>query len=143
MGELANLSQQTIRNTVGNMVFSKGGLAELASPGAAVRTTAAVAFSNGGLMYSKAAIASQALSGTVVPISTTAYFVLSLDASGNVTVNQGTGALPDVADSLTPFGIIKVVTNGSTTFTPGTTATNAAGVTVTFYDVSLLPATAP
>lgn len=38
-----------------------------------------------------------------------------------------------------PFAIIKVVAAGGTTFTPGTTNVDAAGITTTFYDVSGIP----
>lgn len=92
----------------------------------------------------------------VQPASTTVYYVMVINAAGTVRVVQGTytgqplssqglsatgrSIVPDVPDVWVPFGMIKIVTNSSTTFTPGTTALDAAGLTVTFYDVGVLPA---
>lgn len=107
--------------------------------------------------------------GYVQPISKTVYYTVGLNAAGTVAVVQGSysgqqlssdptvgvgqavmgatwvgdGSVPDVPDGYTPIGIIKVTTNGSTTFTPGTTALDAAGVTVTYTDVQVMPSTAP
>lgn len=99
----------------------------------------------------------------VQPISTTVYYVVALDVAGNVAVIQGgyagqvvtgvpgyfqtftsAGGVPQALPAtLTPIGILKVVTNASATFTAGTTLLDAAGVTVTYTDVSVLPTTAP
>lgn len=57
------------------------------------------------------------------------FSVASVDAAGNQTLNT----------IWCPFSIMKVVT-GAATFTPGTTALNAANVTTTFLDVAFLPA---
>lgn len=94
----------------------------------------------------------------VQPASTTVYYVLVVNAAGTVRVVQGTytgqpissqgltvvgkSVVPDVPDVWVPFGMVKVVTNSSTTFTPATTALDAAGLTVTFYDIGVLPANA-
>lgn len=89
----------------------------------------------------------------VQPASTTAFYVLAMNAAGTVRTVQGTydnqplvpnvntavgkSIVPDVPPGFTPFGIIKIVL-GATTFTPGTTALDAASVTATYYDVSVL-----
>lgn len=94
----------------------------------------------------------------VQPASTTVYYVMVVNAAGTVRVVQGTyngqplsnqgitavgkSAVPDVPDVWVPFGLIRVATNSSTTFTPGTTALDAAGLTVTFWDIGVLPANA-
>lgn len=95
--------------------------------------------------------------GQIQPINTTSYLTLSLDGAGVVSVSQGSwlgqnlsqlnlgtsavgdGQIPDVPANFTPFGVIKIVTNGAATFQPGVTALDAAGVTATYYDVNCLP----
>lgn len=56
------------------------------------------------------------------------FSVASVDASGNQTLST----------QWCPFAVLRVVT-GATTFTPGTTALNAANVTTTIWDVAVLP----
>lgn len=89
------------------------------------------------------------------PVSTTAYYVLAHNGT-SLRVIQGTyagqpmqpygigavgnGKVPKCPDGWVPFGIIKVVTDGSTTFAPGTTALDASGLTVTFFDIAVNPA---
>lgn len=51
----------------------------------------------------------------------------------------GDGSIPDVPAGYCAFGVMKMVTNSSTAFTPGTTALDAAGCTATYYDISVLP----
>lgn len=95
----------------------------------------------------------------VQPISSTVFYVVALNAAGTVAVVQGSyagqqmtygsdiskvttmgGGLPALPSGYTAIGVVKIATNGSTTFTPGTTALDAAGVTATYYDVARLPA---
>lgn len=92
---------------------------------------------------------------TAQGVSQTVYYTVGVDVNGNFGVAQGepngpvtspigiggygSGNVPDLPRGWCPFGLIKVVTNGTTTFTPGTTALNAAGVTSTFYDLALIP----
>lgn len=96
----------------------------------------------------------------VQPAGKTVYYVLCVNAAGTVVVVQGTydgqplvsggsglgaegsGSIPDIPNSLAPFGLIKIVT-GSATFTVGTTLFDAANQTSTFYDIANLPAVAP
>lgn len=124
---------------------------------------------NGVIKYKAAlaaqSIAPTAGQAYVQPVSTTVYYTLGLDAAGAVVVVQGSydgqklsldpskglgnsqagsswegdGSIPDVPAGVTPFGVIKVVTNGVATFTPGTTALDAAGVTASYFDVAVLP----
>lgn len=108
-----------------------------------------------------------ASTGYVQPAGKTVYLTLGLNAAGGVAVvqgsyagqkpgfdpavgvgaayNQGTsfignGAVPDVPAGYTAVAVIKVVTAGVATFTPGTTALDAANVTVSYFDVAVLPA---
>lgn len=96
----------------------------------------------------------------VQPISTTVIYAVALKADGTVAIVQGSyagqqmtygsdvskvttmgGGIPALPAGYTAIGAVKVVTDGSTTFTPGTTALDDAGVTVTYYDVARLPVT--
>lgn len=173
--KLNQLGVSALRN-LGTAVLGKAVLAINAASALTVKTTSAIIYAIDGIVYTKAALAAQALtplSGAFYtqPISTTVYYTLALDASGNVRVVQGTyagqqintagvvttgdGTVPDVPDlsvgsvdasgnqtlstAWCPFGIIKVATNGSTTFLPGTDALDKSGCTFTFYDVMYLP----
>lgn len=149
-------------------------LAINAGSAATIKTTNAINFSIDCKPILKAALSAVALAVNatlqpkitfqttfyVQPASTTVYYLLLLNAAGTVSVLQGTytgqtftGANIPVGDSSIPdpqdaaycaFGLIKVVTNSSTTFTPGTTALDAAGLTVTFTDLGGgIPVTAP
>lgn len=100
------------------------------------------------------------------PINTTVYYVLGVDAAGAVAVVQGTfqgqnlvppvtagvgalansgtsfvgdGGIPNLPDGFAPFGLMKAVTNASATFQPGVTGLDAAGLTLTFWDINLIP----
>lgn len=94
----------------------------------------------------------------VQPINTTVVYVLALNAAGTVAVVQGTfagqqvtygsdlskivtagGGVPQLPAGHTAIGAIKVATDGVATFTAGTTALDAAGLTVTYFDLALLP----
>lgn len=56
-------------------------------------------------------------------------------------VNTGTGGVPFVPSTFTTVGAVKVATAAGTTFTPGTTALDATGLTVTFINIAVLPET--
>lgn len=104
--------------------------------------------------------------GYVQPAGTTVYYTLGLNAAGTICVVQGTyagqslnqlnptlgvgggyagaqrvgdGSMPLVPADYCPIGIIKVVTDSSHTFTAGTTALDATGVTASYFDVAVMP----
>lgn len=91
----------------------------------------------------------------VQPANTTVYYVVVVNAAGNIRVVQGTwagqlltdpsgytqvgvGDVPDIPDGVVPLAILKVASGGST-FTPGTTA--LTGIT-TIIETSVLPSVA-
>ena len=94
------------------------------------------------------------LAAYVQPANTTVMYIVALNASGTVAVVQGgyagqvlnleggvytcDGRMPDVPSGYTAIGVVKIAT-GATTFTPATTALDAANVTATYYNVSVLP----
>ena len=94
----------------------------------------------------------------VQPAQTTVQYVVALDKAGAVAIVQGTyagqemrddydvakvlvgdGDIPEEPAGYTAIGLVTVATAAATTFTPGTTALNASGVTATFADVTVLP----
>ena len=173
MSDLSKISIQDVINALGGMCLTKGVLAINAASAATVKTTNALTYGVGGVLYTKAALAAQSIAPThrfdgkpvtvadpayVQPINSTVVYVVALNAAGTVAVVQGTyagqqvtygsdlskivtagGGLPTLPAGYTPIGAIKVATNGSTTFTPGTTLLDAAGLTVTYSDLALLP----
>lgn len=169
MAKLSDMTLAPLVALLGFMTLNKPVLAINAASAATVKTTNAVNYTSNGVSLSKAALSAQSIAvthtmnGTVAggayvqPASTTVYYTLGVDNAGAITVSQGsyagqnnsvvqagvsavgTGAVPDVPAGVTPFGVVKVVTNGSTTFTAGTTALDAAGVTATYFDVAVLP----
>lgn len=142
----------------GTMCLSSAGLAI----GDGAKTGPAIVSPNGagidyiidGIFYHKADAA------TVLPLTaataqaalTTCLYLMQVDSSGTVTSVKGTEVLtanltngvdvlrwPVPAAGKCPFGAVKVVTAAATTFTPGTTALDAAGITETYYNLSTVP----
>lgn len=170
MSKLNDINAGPIRDLIAGAVFTKPVLAINAASAATVKTTNAIVYSVNGVLYSKALLSAQSIAVThnsfgnaggayVQPSSTTAYYTLGLDAAGAVTVTQssfagqdlsvlnagtsarGSGYIADAPAGSTPFGVIKVVTGASATFTAGTTALDAAGITATYFDINALPLT--
>ncbi len=74
----------------------------------------------------------------VQAVSTFCYYLVSGDINGAITVTKGvnnTYALPATPAGQTSIGAFLVTTDGVTTFTSGTTALNASGITVSYYDI--------
>lgn len=169
MSKLLDITTAAVREAAGTQSFVKGILAINLATAATIKSTAAFVYSIGGIILNKAILAAQALvalpaaqflvtglSGFFIqPISTIVYYVVCLDALGNVFTVQGTfagqqltlngmpnfvvqnGDVPDVdKTTLCPIGLIKIATNASTTFTVGTTALDAAGLVVTYFDLA-------
>lgn len=158
MGRLNDVYSGANRALHGNRAFTAGGLAITAGGAAATfKTVNTINFIINGIFYAKTAAAAGAFSTDatvyIQPVSTTGYYIVALNAAGtfktipgrngNVVEGPTYGFLPDIADTLCPVGIIKVVTDSTHTFTPGTTNLDAAGLTVTYTDISVIPATAP
>lgn len=80
--------------------------------------------------------------GALVAISSFQKYLLLLDAAGTASVQEGVqaasaagvtfGALPASGKAI--IGVLTIATDATHTFTPGTTALNAAGITATFSD---------
>lgn len=179
MPKTSDVTNKAVRELIATRCFAKGVLAINAGGAATIKTTNALNYSVDGVAYAKAALAAQALalpnaaaqavqaaitgreSYYVQPAQSTVYYVVALDASGNVATFQGTydgqallmpntnmpvtakGGVPDIDTSVwCPIGMIKIAL-GATTFTPATTLLDAANVTATYYDLTMLPSTNP
>ena len=157
MSYLADLFKASERVFAGNRNFAPWTLAINAATAPTVKTTTAINYTIQGQAYVKAILAAVALVAPalvpfyVQPVSTTVYYVLTVNAAGLVQCYmsnfagrrfllngmpvKGDGSYADgIPNTEFVFGGIKVVTNGATTFTPATTALDAAGLTVTFQD---------
>jgi len=149
---------------LGNVCFSNAALAT----GSTVTNVAygAISYTIGGVFYAKAATAAAGVSiaiatgngplqggaGYIQPVSTTVQYVFSHNSAGTLVVRQGAysgqvldtygskgdGSIPAVPLTETAIGTLTVTTNASATFNPGTTALNAAGVTATYTNRSIL-----
>ncbi len=70
--------------------------------------------------------------------NTFCYYLVSVNLPGEVLVTKGTNdthALPATSQGYVPTGAFKIVTDESHTFTAGTTAFDAEGITATFHDI--------
>jgi len=165
MGKISDAAaSKALKDVLGNVCFSKATLAINAGGAATIKTTGTTTYTVGGIYYTKAALSAQSIAiaanygpvngtdGYVQPVSSVVYYVVSLDAAGTVYVRQGsylnqvlssqgdlgTGAIPDTLSTQTPIGYFRITTNGATTFTPGTTLLDAAGITAAYTDVALI-----
>ena len=142
-----------------NLEQANSGYASLTSAGLAAGTNAgtfqtgnALTFTNNGIFYSKNATNNVALTAghAAVGPSKACLFGVFINAAGTFSTTQGPivdagdpcPVPPFPAGSVTLVGLIKVATNSSTTFTPGTTAFGAAGVTSTYLNCMRMPGTA-
>jgi hypothetical protein len=115
------------------------------------KTTVAVTYTNNGIFRSKAITDNLAFSAghTALGNSQACLFGLFLDNSGNVTTSQGMIVaagdpcpVPNApASNLTPFGLIKVSTSSSQTFTPGTSVLGT-GNTAAYINIASMPGSA-
>jgi hypothetical protein len=101
MPRLSDITAAAVSALIGNASLVKGPLAINAAGAATVKTTAALSYTVGGLLYTKAALAAQSIvpthnallqaqaGGYVQPIGQTVYYTLGADALGNIAVVQG------------------------------------------------------
>ncbi len=132
----------------GNLSLASAAMAEGTNANT-YKTTATLAYTLNGVFYSKGAtdnIAMTAAAGTVPPASAALYGVW-IDKDGNFSNTRGpvvaagepcpVPGAPSGAVAL--VGLIKVTTNASTTFTPGSTDLGDAGVTDVYYNCAAMP----
>lgn len=130
-----------VRGNTLNVTLAACGLAE-GTNAATIKTTNTVAFVVGGKFYSYSATDNVAVTAaTQQAVSTYCLYLVSINAAGTVTTTKGTAVatdtavLPALPASSAPLGYFKVATDGTHTFTAGTTDLSAAGITATFVDL--------
>lgn len=142
MSSMKDIEAQALIDALGYRCMTACTLAINAASAATIKTTGTTTYLSDGKFKTKAALAAQAFSSGMpsLAIGQTGFYVVCLDSAGTVTTYGRKSILPDIPAGQTPIGYIKVVAT-SAAFVPGTTALDAAGLTVTFTDVSVLPAT--
>lgn len=159
---LNDLDFAALRQLVGDRSYSKGILAVHGTNAENVKTAAAVDFSVGGIMYTKAATAEFDLSAlgvlneqgeVLAALSSQAaakdrIYLLVLNAAGTCGIIQGaavatgtTCKCPGTPPGYAPFAAVKVVNGTASAFTFGTTSLGTSGLTVTYVDLAVAPAT--
>lgn len=131
--------------------FSRAGLAEgtnAATIQIAAPNGAGIDYAIDGIAYHKADTDNIAVTAHAVQaVSTKCLYLVQINAAGTVSTKKGTEVLtadltagvavlqwPELDDDNCAIGGYKVETNGSTTFTNGTTDLGAAGITDVYYN---------
>lgn len=142
---LKDLNTQRDRLLHGTKALSSAALA-IGTTKSKVTTGGECNYTIDGKLYRKAATADVFVHQDVgvQADNTTRFYGCFLDASGNGTIYKGTATdLPEIpvvagVPQKCLVGALKVVTAGAT-FTPGTTLHDAANITVTYYNLSVVP----
>jgi hypothetical protein len=131
-------------NGVASTTVATAPVCDIGTTATKVKTTNATVLRNSGALNALAASDDfWTLTGGVLAVSSFRRYLLLCDASDVATVlasDDVTTAAADCrwttqpANGLAIVGVLTVATNGSTTFTPGTTNLSAAGVTDTYID---------
>ncbi|MEY3005777.1 MAG: hypothetical protein RI942_119 [Pseudomonadota bacterium] len=135
----------------GYVSLSAAGLAEGTNANT-FKTANTLTYTSNGVFKAKSATDNLAFSSghTALAASQACLFGVWVDSAGTVTTSQGPIVaagdpcpVPGApAAGVTLVGLIKVTTNASTTFTPGSTDLGAAGVTDAYYDCMVMPGSA-
>lgn len=146
-----NLNNMQARG--GSFCLTYATLAINAASAATFKTTGTTTYCIDGILYTKAALSAQAFTAghTALAASQQCTFGVWVDSAGTISTTQGrivssvdvTNKLtavpwPDYVANRALIGVIEVKT-GATTFTPGTTALDAANVTATYFNTFSLP----
>lgn len=149
-----NLNAEQVRG--GTLCLSKAGVA-IGSTATKVKFAApngaGIDYAIKGYCYHKADTDDfWTLSGSVLAVSSSVIYLLCINSAGTMSIVEGDAVLtanitsgyttlkwPQPGESVCPVGAVRVDTNASVTFTPGTTNLSAAGITDTYYDFFALP----
>lgn len=134
----------------GSVSLSSGGLAAGTNAGT-FKTSSTLTYTINGIFKSKAATDNLAVAaGTKLTASKACLLGVFIDGAGALSTTQG--PIVDAGDpcpvpgfpagDVALVGLIKVVTNASNEFTPGTTAFGATGVTATYLNCMTMPGSA-
>jgi len=150
---LGGVNHRALRNLIGNRPLNYVGLVIGSGTTSAVDYDA-FDFIVGGRCYEQAAGTDEALTvldyygdTATQAAGTTCFYVICVNASGVEYAVKGkddeTTSPPGIPDGYCPIGIIKIATAAGYTFTIGTTAFDATGITDTFYDYVHIPVELP
>lgn len=125
-----------------NSCLKKAGLA-IATTTTKLQIVNAIEYVINGVFYAKAATDNIDLTAAdEQAISTFCKYLVSIDSAGTVSTTKGNDVssaadtkLPILPADQSAIGYIQVATDGVTTFTAGTTALDAAGITDTYVDL--------
>lgn len=123
------------------MCFNSGALGNATED---VAITAAVNYVKSGL-FGQIATGEIRLSGATQEVSTTKLYIFTYNTSTSTTeVTVGAAGETDLNDITLPsgnipFGYMKIVTDSTHEFVPGTTAMTATGITETYYNLAIIP----
>jgi hypothetical protein len=151
---LGDVFTKVLRTLLGNRCFTKA-ICAIGSTATKIKTTTnTVQYCIDGQLYEKSATDDLFVFSdvSVQPVSTTCFYALCLNAAGDASVVNGepvsTAAItagtskalfPEVPETVCVVGGVKVETDSTHTFTPGSTALSAAGITDTYYNFSCIP----
>lgn len=138
----------------GSFALTSGGLAEGTNANT-FKTANTITFVTDGVFRSKGATDNVAFSSghATVPVSSSVLYLVCLNASGDFStvagravptaeVTAGTRALEwpaSPAGDVAVVGAIRVDTDSSTTFTPGSVDLGASGITDTYFNLFAVP----
>lgn len=153
-------------HTKATLAINAGGAATIKTTGATIFSIGGVLYSKAALSAQSFAVTHR-FDGTPVtaaepafvqPALTSVVYVVALNSAGTVAIVQGSylgqsitfkpdlskimtgdGDIPEEPAGYTAIGLVKIDTAAATTFTPGTTLLDAAGITATYFDVAVLP----
>lgn len=150
---LEDINIEAMKSIMGTMISNSAKIA-IGTTASKVKTVAAVDFMIDGQLYTLAATDDffAHTDTSVQPVASTRYYMLVVDASGvgyiiagpstltaAVTTQTNKAACPKVPAGKCLVGILKIVTDATHTFIPGTTLNTAAGITATYYNVAAVP----
>ena len=144
------MSYNIEQSNSGYLSLTAAGLAE-GTNSATFKTTNTLAFTSNGVFKSKGATDNLTFTaGTALAASQACLFAVWIKGSGTVSPTQGPIVAAgdpcpvptQVTAGTTLVGLIKVTTDSSTTFTPGTTDLGAAGITDVYSDCMDMPGSA-
>lgn len=126
-----------------NCVYGSVGLGQSTAATQNLKTTTTQNYTINGIFYSRIPTLNVGFTTTAQQaVSKHCKYLVSLNTSGIFTVTKGQDStstlnaqLPAFQTSKCPIGYILIQTNGSTTFTGGTTKLSATGITATYYNM--------
>jgi hypothetical protein len=107
----------------------------------------ACSYAINGIIYTLSANANgTALAGGAQATGTYCKYLVSVNASGTVTITAGVSAstaaeaeLPALPSANCPLGYVQIYNNSGSNFIPGTTALDASGITATYVNLMVMP----